>query len=227
MRLDRLVGKWAGTGKRRTREIFEEARVKLNGKVLEDGSLAVGKFDRVEVDGEVLQAHTPRYLMMHKPLGVVSATSDNEHQTVIDLIDEDWAGGLHLAGRLDRFTTGLVILTNDSRYSESLTEPGEKVGKRYLVEVDAPIPDEVIAAFEAGMWFAKEQVTTAPAQVELLEESKCRLTIYEGKHHQVKRMFARFDLKVTALHREAIGDLELPSTLKPGEWRRFVPSIRI
>ena len=226
MRLDRLVGKWAGTGKRRTREVFEAGHVKLNGTVSEDGGLAVGKFDHVEVDGEVLQALTPRYLMMHKPLGVVSATIDDEHETVIDLIDEEWAGELHLAGRLDRFTTGLVILTNDSRYSESLTEPGGKVGKRYRVDVDAPIPEEIIAAFKTGMWFAKEQVTTAPAQVELLGESKCLLSIYEGKHHQVKRMFARFDLKVTALHREAIGALELPNDLMPGQWRSFVPQLR-
>lgn len=221
MRLDRLVGKWAGTGKRRTRELFESGRVFLNGEVVEERGIAVGKFDLVEVAGEVLQARTPRYVMMHKPAGVVSATVDDEHQTVIDLIEEEWASELHLAGRLDRFTTGLVILTNDSAYSESLTEPDEKVGKRYLVTVDGVIPKKAIKAFEAGMWFAKEKVTTAPAKVELLGESECRLTIYEGKHHQVKRMFARFDLKVTKLHREAVGCLELPDDLLAGEWKGF------
>ena len=225
MRLDRLVGKWAGTGKRRTRELFEAGRVLLNGEIIEEGGVAVGKFDRVEVDGEILQGRTPRYVMMHKPAGVVSATVDEEHQTVIDLIEEEWAGELHLAGRLDRFTTGLVILTNDSRYSESLTEPDEKVGKRYLVTVDGVIPKKAVKAFEEGMWFAKEKVTTAPGQVELSGESECRLTIYEGKHHQVKRMFARFDLKVTELHREAVGGLALPDDLVAGEWRCFEPEV--
>ncbi len=224
MRLDRLVGKWAGSGKRRTRELFEEGRVFLNGEVAEEGGFSVGKFDRVEVDGEVVQARRPRYVIMHKPLGVVSATIDEEHGTVIDLVDREWAAELHLAGRLDRFTSGLMILTNDSRYSESLTEPDRKVGKRYLVTLDQDIGDEVIEAFEAGMWFAKEKVTTAPARVELLSSRQCRLTIYEGKHHQVKRMFARFEMKVVGLHREAIGELELPDDLAVGEWREFQPS---
>ena len=190
MRLDRLVGKWAGTGKRRTRALFESGQVLLNGKLVTEGKVLVGKFDRVEVDEEVAQAHTPRYVIMHKPLGVVSATVDEEHETVIDLIEEEWAVELHLAGRLDRFTSGLVVLTNDSRYSESLTEPNQKVGKRYLVEVDGELSESVMQSFEAGIWFAKEKVMTSPAQVEMFTESRCSLTIYEGKHHQVKRMFA-------------------------------------
>lgn len=223
MRLDRFVGRWAGAGKKRTRTFFEEGRVLLNGVVVEDGSVALGKFDRVEVNGEVLQAKTPRYVMLHKPRGVVSATIDTGHETVIDLIEEDWADELHLAGRLDRFTSGLMILTNDSRYSESLTDPASKVGKRYLVGVDGVILSKVVAAFEAGIWFAKEKVTTSPAKVELLDEKTCRLTIFEGKHHQIKRMFARFDLKVLRLHREAIGVLELPLDLREREWLEFHP----
>jgi len=223
MRLDRFVGKWAGMGKRRTREFFEGGRVLINGAIEEDGQMEVGKFDRVEVDGEVLQDSQARYVMMNKPLGVVSATVDAEHKTVVDLVTEDWAGELHLAGRLDRFTTGLVILTNDSAYSESLTEPERKVGKRYRVGLDGELRDEVVEALEAGVWFAKEKITTSPAQVEVLGGSECLLTIYEGKHHQVKRMFAQFELKVKSLHREAIGRLELPEDLEPGEWRHYVP----
>ena len=225
MRLDRLVGKWAGTGKRRTRELFENGRVVLNGKVTDDGAVGVGKFDRVEVDGEILQAAVPRYVMLHKPCGVVSATTDDDHETVIDLIGESWAGELHLAGRLDRFTSGLMILTNDSLYSESLTDPVSKVGKRYFVEVNGAIFPEVMTAFEEGIWFAKEKVTTSPAKVELCGESSCRLTIFEGKHHQVKRMFARFDLKVVTLHREAIGAIELPASLREREWLEFDPNL--
>lgn len=223
MRLDRLIGKWAGTGKRRTREVFESGRVKLNGQICEDGKILVGKFDHVQVDEVILQNEEPLYVILHKPPGIVSATTDLEHRTVIDLIEEDWSSQLHLAGRLDRFTSGLVILTNDSSYSESLTEPSKKIGKRYLVEVDGEIRTEVILAFEAGMWFAKEKVTTAPAVVELLGQSRCRLTIFEGKHHQIKRMFARFSLKVTTLHREAIGNLEIPEDLKEGDWTVFSP----
>lgn len=223
MRLDRLVGKWAGTGKRRTRELFESERVILNGQVSKDWKTEVGRFDHVQVDKVILQNEVPRYVMLHKPPGVVSATTDPEHRTVIDLIEEKWSDQLHLAGRLDRFTSGLMILTNDSRYSESLTEPSKNVGKRYLVEVDGEIGSEVILAFGAGMWFAKEKVTTAPAIVNLLGPKRCRLTIFEGKHHQIKRMFSRFSLKVICLHREAVGALELPTELEEGQWMEFRP----
>ena len=224
MRLDRLVAKWAGTGKRRTRELFESGRVIINGQVGGDGKILVGRFDQVQVDGVIVQDEIPRYVMLHKPVGIVSATTDTEQRTVVDLIEEDWAPQLHLAGRLDRFTSSLVILTNDGRYSESLTDPSRKVGKRYLVEVDGEIRPEVISAFEAGMWFAKEKVTTAPAVVDMQRTTQCQLTIFEGKHHQVKRMFAKFQLRVIALHREAIGDLELPDELGEGEWIEYSPS---
>lgn len=221
MRLDRLIGKWLEAGKRRTRELIESGGVQVNGEVVVEKTFQVGKFDRVDCEGKCVQSRTRRVVMMHKPLGVVSATKDGEHQTVIDLIEAPWAGELHLAGRLDRFTSGLVILTNDSRFSESLTEPKEKVGKRYLVEVDGEITKEVVSEFQKGMWFAREQVMTEPGEVELLDSRNCRLTIFEGKHHQVKRMFARFDLKVLSLHREAIGEIELPLDLAPGEWREI------
>ncbi|YCM43683.1 pseudouridine synthase [Verrucomicrobiaceae bacterium 227] len=222
MRLDRLIGKWLEAGKRRTRASFEAGEVLVNGEVAGIGAVQIGKFDRVECRGEIVRNPTRRALMLHKPSGVVSATIDEEHETVIDLVREEWAGELHLAGRLDRFTTGLMILTNDSRFSESLTGPGEMIGKRYLVEVDGPISAKVVADFEAGMWFAKEQAMTSPAKVDLLDPTRCRLTIFEGKHHQIKRMFARYDLKVTALHREAIGTIELPDDLAPGEWRSLI-----
>lgn len=200
------------------RKLFEEGQVRVNGVLCEERAARVGKFDRVEVGGEIVQARKVRSLLLNKPAGVVSATTDPEHETVLDFIKEPWAEELHLAGRLDRFTTGLMLLTNDSRVSEALTEPGRNVGKRYLVTTDGPITSEIVECFEKGMWFAKEKVTTSPAEVELLGERNCRLTIYEGKHHQVKRMFARFEVKVIALHREAIGEYEL-GELRSGEWR--------
>ncbi|MGE9266527.1 MAG: pseudouridine synthase [Verrucomicrobiales bacterium] len=225
MRLDRLLAKWSGQGKRPARRWLEEGRVEVDGLIERDPLRRIGPFTKVWCAGREVQARVPRYVMLHKPAGVVSATLDPEHPTVIDLIDRPWAGELHLAGRLDRFTTGLLILTNDSRFSEALTRPEKKVGKRYLVGVDAGIGTEVIAGFAKGLWFAKEKVHSAPAQLCDLsaERRTCRLTIYEGKHHQVKRMFARYGLKVISLHREAMGGLELDANLAPGAWREFSP----
>lgn len=218
MRLDRLIKSQKRWGKRQVRDLLEAGEVRVNGVIVESASTLIGKFDLVELSDKVLQSKTRRTVMLNKPSGVVSATRDAEHETVIDLIKERWAGELHLAGRLDRFTTGLVILTNDSSLSESLTEPEQKVGKVYLVGTDKPITSKMITVFQNGMRFAKENVTTAPAQVELMNDRKCRLTIYEGKHHQVKRMFARFDIKVVSLHRERVGEFDL-GDLSSGEWR--------
>lgn len=218
MRLDRLISKWSGKGRRTARALIHSGEVTVNETVIKKDDFLVGNFDQVFCGAETVQARVARYLMLWKPAGIVCATRDAEHTTVIDLIDETWAGELHLAGRLDRSTTGFVILTNDSRFSESLTLPEKKVGKRYLVAVDGEIGPDVTLAFEKGMWFDQEAITTAPA-VELLDANRCRLTIYEGKHHQIKRMFARFGLRVTNLHREALGPLMLDAELKPGAWR--------
>lgn len=224
MRLDRLIGKTAQIGRRAVRARLAAGEVRVCGLPETDGSRLVSPFDPVELGDRTLQNRRARYLMLHKPAGSLSATSDPQHPTVIDLIDEPWAGELHLAGRLDRATTGLVVLTNDSRFSEALSAPENRVPKTYLVGTSSAITAAATAAFRAGMYFAKEGVTTHPAQVEKIDARRCRLTIFEGKHHQVKRMFARFDIRVTSLHREAIGALALDPALSPGRYRPLTES---
>ncbi len=218
MTLSQFIAKRTGLGKRHAKKLLENGDIILNGQPVTEGSLTVGKFDHVSAAGEILQANTPRYLILNKPAGVVSATTDREYQTVIDLIAEPWASELHLAGRLDRSTTGLVILTNDSAFSESLTRPEGKIPKTYLVTTDLPIHPEAVAKFRSGMSFDKEKIRTHPASVDLLSEKECRLTIFEGKHHQIKRMFLRFGIRVTKLHRESVGSILL-GDLAPGEWQ--------
>ncbi|MCL4103612.1 UNVERIFIED_CONTAM: hypothetical protein GTU68_059691 [Idotea baltica] len=223
MRLDRLVGHLSGLGRNAVRDKLAARCVSVGGVTERNGQRDIGQFEIVALEGEILQNRTARYFMMNKPAGILSATSDPVHRTVIDLISEPWASELHLAGRLDRATTGLLILTNDGAFSESLTEPGAIVPKTYLVTTDLPISDEIVANFETGMRFEKEAITTQPAIVEQLAPCETRLTIYEGKHHQIKRMFARFEIRVTALHRESIGDYQLRDDFLPGEYRTFTP----
>jgi 16S rRNA pseudouridine516 synthase len=223
-KLGRLLRRWANIGKREARALIDGGQITVGGQTERDPSRLIGDFDPVTCRGEIVQNRTPRYLALHKPAGVVSATTDPEHRTVIDLIAEPWRDELHLAGRLDRFTTGLVILTNDSAFSESLTEPGRKVRKGYLVETDKAITPAAIDAIRAGMRFDKEAITTHPAEIEPTGERRCDLTIYEGKHHQVKRMFARFDIKVTKLHRYQVGEFTLPPNTSPGAYWRIEPS---
>jgi 16S rRNA pseudouridine516 synthase len=157
--------------------------------------------------------------MLHKPIGVVSATSDAEHPTVIDLIDDPDRETLHLVGRLDRNTSGLVLLTNDGRWSKLLMDPAKKVPKVNRVQTRDPIPPEAVAAFAEGFYFHTEDLTTKPATLEIIGECEARLTLHEGRYHQIKRMFHRIGNRVTCLHRERIGALALPAELGPGDWR--------
>ena len=219
MTLAQFIAKRTTLGKRHAKKLLENGEVILNGNTVTIGTIELGKFDHLTAAGKTLQSNTPRYILLHKPAGILSATTDPTHSTVIDLIDEPWAHELHLAGRLDRSTTGLVILTNDSKFSESLTRPENKIPKTYLVHTDQAIPEEAIEKFRKGMSFEKENTRSQPAIVDLLSENSCRLTIHEGLHHQIKRMFLRFDIRVTALHRESIGSYTL-GDLQLGQWRQ-------
>jgi 16S rRNA pseudouridine516 synthase len=224
VKLDRLLAKHQGMGRNRARQCVIDRRVRVDGSPATRIDLEVDRFSRVELDETIVQEPERRlHIMVHKPTGVVSATADAEHPTIVDLIDDPDKHTLHLVGRLDRSTTGLVLLTNDGRWSKTLMNPAKKVPKVYLVETRDPIPPDAPAAFARGFYFHTEDLTTMPAELEILGEKIARLTLHEGRYHQVKRMFHRIGNRVTALHRERIGNIELPDDLKPGEWRALTP----
>lgn len=225
MKLDRLLGRHRSMGRKAARRAVSEGRVTIDGRPATRIDEEVTRFQRVAISGETVSSGlTLLYLMLHKPVGILSATTDPQHPTVIDLIDHPDKHTLHLAGRLDRGTSGLVLLTNDGRWSKALTMPDRKVGKVYRVETRDPIPASAVDAFERGFHFHTEDLVTRPAQLEILEERLARLTLHEGRYHQIKRMFHRIGNRVTALHRERIGALELPADLAPGEWRELTPA---
>ena len=227
MKIDRLLAKHDSLGRRRARQRIVEGRVRVNGLVERRVDCEVNRFSKVELDGAVIRKpERLLHLMLNKPVGVVSATVDAEHRTVIDLIDDPDKASLHLVGRLDRNTTGLVLLTNDGTWSKALMAPSRKVPKVYLVETRDPIPREAVAAFAKGFHFHTEDLTTLPATLEILAERRARLTLHEGRYHQVKRMFHRTGNRVTALHRERIGGIALPDGLAPGDWR-FLTNLEI
>ncbi len=220
MRLDRFLAKRPDLSRRDVRHLLQALRVSVDGQPCADGLRAVDAFSRIELDGRTLQAGYPaRYLMLHKPAGCVSATRDPQHRTVLDLLPEAERDGLHIAGRLDGNTTGLLLLTNDGLWSRRLTLPGSHLPKVYRVETAEPIGAEYVAAFAAGMHFAYEDIVTRPAQLEILGSHQARLTLVEGRYHQVKRMFGRFRNPVVRLHRERIGSLALDPALQPGQYR--------
>lgn len=224
MKLDRLVAKHDSMGRNRAKALIAAGRVKVAGGVIVKMDHEVDRFTAVELDG--IRINAPErllHIMLHKPVGVVSATVDAEHQTVVDLIDDPDKASLHLVGRLDRNTSGLMLLTNDGRWSKALMNPDLKVPKVYLVGTSDPIPPEAVAKFAGGFYFHTEDLTTRPAHLEILGERLARLTIHEGRYHQVKRMFHRIENRVVKLHRESVGRIRLPDDLAPGDWRMLEP----
>lgn len=220
MRLDRFLGNLPRFNRKQVRLLLVERRIKVDGQIASDPLHEVREFSRVELDDEVLQlGRPPRYFMLHKPPGCVSATFDPQHRTVLDLLDEPDKHDLHLAGRLDFNTSGLMLITNDGQWSRRLTQPSTKLPKVYRVHTEQPIGAEYAEVFARGLYFAFEDLTTQPAQLDIIDSHSARLSIVEGRYHQVKRMFGHFQNKVVALHRERMGPLLLDPALAPGQYR--------
>ena len=163
MKLSRFLYHHTSHGKNDVRRILAAGRVTVDGKVERDSQSDIGDFTQVTLDDLVLRDTSAVYLMLNKPAGYLSATVDDEHRTVMELIDTPET--LHIAGRLDRASTGLLILTNDGKWSRRLTEPKEGVPKVYEVTTAEPITAETVMRFQQGIYFAYEDLTTQPAEL--------------------------------------------------------------
>jgi 16S rRNA pseudouridine516 synthase len=220
-RLDRFIAKQENLSLREVRQRIVQGRVMLDGVRASAISQLVEQFSRVTLDDRVLQDSQAHYVMLHKPAGVVSATKDDQHSTAIDLLTQPYTKTLHIAGRLDFNSTGLLLLTNDGRWSRALSEPSSGTFKTYQVRVEKPLNEEYVEAFSKGMHFSFEGITTRPAQLNLISEYEAEVRLVEGRYHQIKRMFGRFDNRVTHLHRIAVGNLTLDPALGEGESREL------
>ena len=220
IRIDRLISKHLNINRRDTRLMLAQGRIEINDSAITEINTVVTQFDRVVLDGRVISEHIPVYIMLHKPIGVVSATQDTLHKTVIDLLPSNFVSkDLHIVGRLDLNTTGLLLLTNDGAWSRKLMSPDTKVSKVYQVTLQNDLNMEYISAFAEGMFFPFEGITTQPATLTIISNKVAEIILKEGKYHQIKRMFGRFRNPVLALHRSSIGNLHLDKKLKEGESR--------
>ncbi len=220
MRLDRFLSNLPRFNRKEVRLALVSGRVKIDGRVTSDPHHDVREFNCVAFDDEIIQAGRPaRYFMLHKPKGCVSATVDPHHPTVLELLDEPDKHELHIAGRLDFNTTGLMLITNDGHWSRRLTQPQTKLPKVYYVETEQVIDERYITRFAEGFYFPFENITTQPAVLTVLGPYCARLSIVEGRYHQIKRMFGHFNNKVLILHRESMGALALDPELEPGSYR--------
>ncbi|WP_028765883.1 pseudouridine synthase [Shewanella fidelis] len=220
-RIDRFISANTGVSKKNVRTLLAKGLVKVDGVIARDIDQIIDEFSHVTFEDKVLQANKACYVMLYKPVGVVSATIDDKHKTVIDLLDRADKHSLHIVGRLDLNTSGLLLLTNDGRWSKKLMSPEHKVGKLYRVSLQNPIDDSYIAAFANGMYFEYEDITTLPAKLEIVDEYTALVTLMEGRYHQIKRMFGRFRNPVVGLHRLSVGAITLDEKLLPGESREL------
>lgn len=222
MRLDKYLCHATGLTRSRAQGVIRGGQVTVDGTVVKSPDLKLTPEAVVEWREQAVHIGGKRYYMLHKPQGVICATVDDRHRTVLDLLDVGERNGLHVAGRLDIDATGLVLLTDDGDWSHRITSPRSGCGKTYRVTLAEPLDASLVERFTEGIQLRNEKNKTRPAVLQIVASHQARLTISEGKYHQVKRMFAAVGNRVTALHRECIGALALDPALRPGEWRSLV-----
>lgn len=220
MRLDKLLTNLGVASRSGCKEILKAGRVRVNGALWKDGAKNVPDGAEILLDGKALDTRLSRHLMLHKPSGVLTAREDNRQETVMDLLPACYqAMGCMPVGRLDKDTTGILILTTDGELAHRLIAPQRHVDKIYAAKVEGTLDESDIRAFAEGL--PLKDFTALPAHLEILSGSVGRLTVQEGKYHQVKRMFGARGKKVIALHRHTFGPLTLDSALAPGEYREL------
>lgn len=191
-----------------TRLLIAQKRIIVDGQPAHSIQQKITQFSHVLLDGQCLQDKQALYLILNKPKGVVSATKDLQHITVLDLLEHPQKHQLHIVGRLDSLT-GLLLLSNDGAWSRKISLPESKLTKTYEVTLAQPVTAEYVEVFRQGIYFAYEDITTQPACLEILSTYNARLTLTEGKYHQVKRMFGFSKTKYWRCIRASVGPLRL------------------
>ncbi len=225
MRLDKYLTTLGIGSRTQVKELIKKGKITVNGeKILKPDIHIDENNDEVDLNGVNLKYNKFYYYMLNKPAGVLSAVSDNNCKTVIDLLDVTPKKGLFPVGRLDKDTEGLLLITNDGELSHNLLSPTKHVDKTYYVELNGDLIDSDIELFEKGLDIGEKNLTK-PAILKIFEKrSTALITITEGKYHQVKRMFQAIGLTVTFLKRLTMGPLKLDENLKPGEYRKLTVS---
>lgn len=237
-RLDKLLAHEGFGSRKDIRKLLRNCEVLVNGKQIYDPGFAVNaEKDTISVDGEEINLHKNLYLMMNKPQHYVCSTKEGDHETVFDLLDDSLRtpylqDKLHLVGRLDMDTEGLLLFTTDGELTHRLISPKSHISKTYLCGLEhtetAEHQTAITAKFESGIEVGPEDneqgFTAQPAQITWLNDTTAHLTIYEGKYHQVKRMFAAVGNKIVYLKRISMGQLKLDESLELGEYKELSES---
>lgn len=219
-RLDKILSTQLNISRTDAKQMIKKGRVSVNGIPAKSGDVKVADADIVAVDGNKISYSRFVYIMMNKPKGVISASDGKGEKTVVDLVPSDMQRrGLFPAGRLDKDTTGFVLLTDDGEFAHSILAPSRHIDKTYVVTLDKPVTPEAVADFRSGMELNGERLLQADAEIISEDATVCRVVLRQGLYHQIKRMFKKHGLTVVELKRVKMGNLPLDDTLLPGECR--------
>jgi len=219
MRLDKFICACTELSRTQAKKAISNGDIFVDDASITKSSFKIDAQSKIVYLGRRLLLQGARYIMLNKPLDTVCTSIDDDARSVMGLLGAEERKALHIAGRLDIDTTGLVILTDDGAWSHRITSPKKKCGKRYRVRLIEPVSENVATCFKQGVQLNGEKNLTRPAEVEILSPYEVLLTIHEGKYHQVKRMFAALNNRVIQLHREKVGGIQLDESLGSGEWR--------
>ncbi|MBQ7409864.1 MAG: rRNA pseudouridine synthase [Clostridia bacterium] len=221
-RIDKIIGAQTEYSRKDVKKLVLQKRVKLNGELVLKSDIKIDENnDIIAIDGNEINVVKNVYLILNKPAGYISATEDRTQKTVLDLIDEKYSHReLFPAGRLDKDTTGMMIITDDGVFAHNILAPKKHISKTYEVEIDIPVTEDMVKGFENGIEL--NDGICKKASLEIMGEYTAIVILTEGRYHQIKRMFGCFGAKVTKLHRVAMGELKLPKDLKEGESRELL-----
>lgn len=223
-RIDKVISVALNVSRSDAKALIKKRLVTVNGSVITDiGKKVDEKSDELFCDGKRVCYNKFVYIMMNKPKGVISASEGGSEKTVVDILpDEMKRKNLFPAGRLDKDTTGFMLITDDGDFAHRILSPKNHIPKTYIATLDKPFDDEVIKAFEKGIELKDD--SCMPAKIKALDENNmvAQVTIKQGMYHQIKRMFAKFGLTVVELERIKMGALELDKSLKLGECRYII-----
>ena len=220
-RIDKNIASQGQYSRSDVKKLISKRQVAVDGEVVKSSNIKVNPATSViTVKGVALDFKRNVYLVLNKPKGYVSATEDRDHQTVLELVPEEFSGrDIFPAGRLDRDTTGLMVITDDGALAHNILAPKKHVQKIYHVELDIPVTTEMADGFAAGVEL--NDGVCKEADLEITGEYTARVTLKEGRYHQIKRMFGCYGAKVVELHRLAMGNFHLPEDLAVGECREL------
>lgn len=220
MRVDKMIGNAGLDTRKNIKRNAKKGALVINGEIVKDSSIKVDPFvDEVFYMGHFVEYIENIYLILNKPAGVISATQDKD-KTVVDLLDDFYLNyDLSIAGRLDKDTTGLILLSTDGKFVHKITSPNSNITKTYEVKTLDPINDSFIEEFKNGVYIKEDDYTARPADLEIVGEKEAIVKVTEGKYHLVKRLFSNLGNEVVSLKRVAIGDLKLDPYLGEGDYR--------